>query len=141
MTVFNQAGCRIGSKWLMPRMEIKSSKKLDPATILYGDTMICGIHMPKVNRMKAIACSHQQLRSMPVIVTTGRVRSREHAISSRRALLAYLVKPIYQKGVLRSYTSQSGTMLRDRDSEVRGVLKRRSLRGIFHGADNERSHR
>lgn len=88
MTIFNRIGCRIGSKWLMPRMETTPSKKFDPATIPFMvDNMICDIHMPNVNGVKAIAFSHQQFPSVPVIMMTGSVRSQEHAISSKRVLL------------------------------------------------------
>ncbi len=58
------------------------------------DTIICDIHMPKVNGMEAIAYFRQQFPSVPVIVLTGQPEISGAATLFKQGIVEYLTKPV-----------------------------------------------
>ena len=58
------------------------------------DTIICDIHMPKVNGMDAIAYFRQQFPSVPVIVLTGQPEVAGAAHLFKQGIVEYLIKPV-----------------------------------------------
>ncbi len=58
------------------------------------DTIICDIHMPKVNGMEAIVYFRQQFPSVPVIVLTGEPDISGAATLFKQGIVEYLTKPV-----------------------------------------------
>lgn len=58
------------------------------------DTIICDIHMPKVNGMEAIAYFRSQFKSVPVIVLTGKPEARAASDFFKQGVVDYLIKPV-----------------------------------------------
>jgi two-component system chemotaxis response regulator CheY len=58
------------------------------------DTIICDIHMPKVNGIEAIAYFRSQFPSVPVIVLTGKPEARSASGLFKQGVVDYLIKPI-----------------------------------------------
>ncbi len=58
------------------------------------DTIICDIHMPKVNGMEAIAYFRQQFPSVPVIVLTGQPELSGATALFKQGIVEYLTKPV-----------------------------------------------
>ncbi len=58
------------------------------------DTIICDIHMPKVNGMEAIAYFRQQFPSVPVIVLTGQPELSGATSLFKQGIVEYLTKPV-----------------------------------------------
>ena len=58
------------------------------------DTIICDIHMPKVNGMEAIAYFRQQFPSVPVIVLTGQPEVAGATTLFKQGIVEYLTKPV-----------------------------------------------
>ncbi len=58
------------------------------------DTIICDIHMPKVNGMEAIAYFRNQFPSVPVIVLTGEPDVSGAATLFKQGIVDYLTKPV-----------------------------------------------
>ncbi len=58
------------------------------------DTIICDIHMPKVNGMEAIAYFRNQFPSVPVIVLTGEPDISGASTLFKQGIVEYLTKPV-----------------------------------------------
>ena len=58
------------------------------------DTIICDIHMPKVNGMEAIGYFRQQFPSVPVIVLTGQPDLSGATTLFKQGIVEYLTKPV-----------------------------------------------
>ena len=58
------------------------------------DTIICDIHMPKVNGMEAIAYFRNQFPSVPVIVLTGEPDIAGASTLFKQGIVEYLTKPV-----------------------------------------------
>ncbi len=58
------------------------------------DTIICDIHMPKVNGMEAIGYFRRQFPSVPVIVLTGQPDLSGATTLFKQGIVEYLTKPV-----------------------------------------------
>jgi len=61
---------------------------------LMVDTILCDIHMPKVNGMEAIAYFRSQFPGVPVIVLTGQPDVSKATDLFKQGVVDYLVKPV-----------------------------------------------
>jgi two-component system, chemotaxis family, chemotaxis protein CheY len=61
---------------------------------LMVDTILCDIHMPKVNGMEAIAYFRSQFPGVPVIVLTGQPDVQKATELFKQGVVDYLVKPV-----------------------------------------------
>lgn len=61
---------------------------------LVVDTIICDIHMPKINGIEAIAYFRSQFPSVPVVVLTGQPDVHNASALFKQGIVDYLVKPI-----------------------------------------------